>query len=598
MYRKSIYTLVAVIVLLSMVLSACAQPATPPPPAETQAPVATEAPTEPPAATEAPTEPPAATEAPTAAPAATEAPTQPPAAAFTPMKMEAPDCNYGGNMKSMESVDANTVKFTFCAPDVAFLGKVAVPSFGIMSAKQLQETGGDAAKINDNPIGTGPYIMKEWVRGDHITFEPNPNYWGTPAKNKQFILKWNKEAASRLLDLQSGNTNGISEITVDDIKTVEADANLALAPINVNNFLYLGVQNETPPFDNEKVRQGFAMAIDKQRIVDNFYAPGSVAATQFVPPGVKPGFTDGYKGNTYDPEKAKALLKEANFDFNKEYVLSYAERTRPYFPFPTKIAQDLQAQFTELGIKMKLEMEEWATYLPATRDGKKALFLLGWSEDYPDATNWYDVFLLGSSKSFGKPFPDMVELIKKAAATGDATARQADYDQVNKLYDQHVPCIVLAHGTIVQAFQKAVKNVVVGPYNENFPEMETDSGTLVYEQDGEPVSLYANDETDGNSFRATRNALYDTLYDFKFGTTETKPALAEKCVPNTDATEWTCTLRKDVKFSDGTAFTANDVVTTFGIMWDAKNPLRKGNTGAFQYWKDFFGPKTLNAPPE
>ena len=592
MFRKSFYVLGASVLLFSMILSACA-------PAATQAPTTAPKPTEAPAPTKAPAPtiaapaPATVAPAPTKAPAPTTAPTAAPA--YKGLKYEAPDCNYGGNVKALEAVDEFTVKVTLCTPDPAFLAKIAVPAFSIMDADYLAKVGGDSAKIADNPVGTGPYMVKEWVRGDHLTFVPNPTFWGEAPKNKTFILKWNKEAAARLLDLQSGNTNGIVEVTADDVPTIQADSELKLYPRNINNFLYLGVNNAMAPFDNEKVRQAFAMAIDKQRIVDNFYSPGSVAATQFVPPGVKPGFTDNYKGTTYDTVKAKQMLTEAGFDFNKEYVLSYAERTRPYFPQPTKIAQDVQAQLKEIGIKVKLDMQEWAAYLPETRDGKKALFFLGWSEDYPDATNWYDVFLLGSSKSFGAAFPDIVQLIQKAAATGDPVERQKLYDQVNVLYDQHVPNIVIAHGTTQLAFQAAVKNVVLGPYNENFQQMETTDGTLVFSQDGEPVSLDCPDETDGSSFRACLQ-IYDTLYNFKWGSADLQPALAESCVANADGTEWTCTLKKGVKFSNGASLDANDVVTSWDIMWDYKNPLRKGNTGAFQYWKDFFGPKALNQP--
>lgn len=582
-------SILSIVVLLSMVLSACTPAAT-----------ATTAPQ--PAATEAPAQP-AATEAP-AQPAATEAPAQPAAPEvkpsyaeepFAPVKVEAPDCNYGGNLKSMESVDAQTVKFTFCNPEPAFLAKVAVPAFPIMDSGYIKATGGDAAKVGEDPIGSGPYVVKEWVRGDHVTFTPNPLYWGTQPVNKEFILKWNKEAAARLLDLQAGNVSGIAEIAADDVSIIDADSNLKVYPYVSNNFLYLGIQNETPPWDNEKVRQALAMAIDKQRLVDNFYLKDSLAATQFLPPGVKPGYTEGYSGPKYDPEKAKQMLTEAGFDFNKEYTLSYAERTRPYFPYPTKIAQDLQAQLADVGIKIKLSMQEWATYLPNTREGKEELFLLGWNEDFPDATNWYDVFLLGSSKSFGKPFPDIVEGIQKAARLGDAAERQKIYDEVNKLIDQHVPTIVLAHGTQAKAFRADVKNVVIGPYNDNFKEMQTDSGTVVFSQDGEPVSLFCPDETDGNSFRACLQ-IFDTLYNFKFGTAEIQPALAEKCVANTDATEWTCTLRSGAKFSNGAAVDASDVVNSFAPSWDYKNALRKGNSGSYQYFKDFFGPKVLNEP--
>jgi ABC-type transport system substrate-binding protein len=440
-------------------------------------------------------------------------------------------------------------------------------------------------------------VVKEWVRCDHITFTPNPNYWGVKPVNNEFILRWNKEAAARLLDLQSGNINGMDNVGTDDYATVEGDANLKLYPRTFNNFLYLGVQNETPPWDNEKIRQALAMAIDKEAIVKDFYPVGARAADQFAPPGVKPGYTDGYKAPGYDPEKAKQILTDEGFDFDKEYVLSYAERTRPYFPQPTKIAQAVQAQLAEIGVKIKLNLMEWAAYLPLTREGGAELFFLGWSEDFPDATNWYDVFLTGTSKSFGKPFPDIVEQIKIGATSGDPAVRQKAYDEVNKLVDIHVPTITIANGATSLAFDAKVENVVIGAYNENFQEMETENGTLVFSQDGEPVSLDCIDETDGSSFLACRQ-IFDTLYAFKFGTTEAVPALAEVCTPNADATEYTCKIKQGVKFSNGSGLDATDVAASFIRGWNAPDALHVGNTGSFQYMKDFFGPKLLNEPAQ
>jgi peptide/nickel transport system substrate-binding protein len=570
--QRKVFALLSLVILASMILAACGTPATEVP--ATSAPVATAVPVVP-------------TEGPTAVPFVGEA-------------LNAPDCNYGGNVKSIEAVDQYTVKFSFCNPEPAFIAKIAsVEAFDIYDEGYLQETGGDAVAMNDNPVGTGVYMVQEWVRGDHITLVPNPNYFGEKAANNTFIIKWNKEAAARLLDLQAGNVSGIAEVTSDDLPTIAADPNLTLYPRKVNNFLYLGINNTKPPFDNEKVRQAFAMLINKQQIVDDFYAPGSVAATQFVPPGVKPGFTDGFVDTTYDMAKGVEMLKAEGFDFNKEYTLSYAERTRPYFPQPTKIAQAVQAQLAEAGIKVKLEMEEWATYLPATRAGEKELFFLGWSEDYPDATNWFDVFLTGTSKSFGNAFPDIVEPIQKAAQSGDPVERQKLYDEVNKLYAQHVPTIVIAHGTTNLAFLSSVGNVVLGPYNENFPQMTTADGTLVFSQDGEPVSLMCSDETDGSSFRVC-NQIFSKLYTFDWGTATPKPDLAESCTGNADATEWTCTLKQGVLFSNGATFDANDVVATFSAGLDYTNPLRKGNTGTYQYFLDLLlqSPKAINAPAE
>jgi len=191
----------------------------------------------------------------------------------------------------------------------------------------------------------------------------------------------------------------------------------------------------------------------------------------------------------------------------------------------------------------------------------------------------------------------MVDLIKQAASSADPVQRQTLYDEVNKLYAQHVPTIVLAHGTVNLAFLSSVENVVVGPYNENFPQMKTADGTLIFSQDGEPVSLFCADETDGNSFRVC-NQIFSKLYTFDWGTANPKPDLAEECVGNADATEWTCTLKQGVVFSNGATFDANDVVASFAAGMDYNNPLRMGNTGSYQYFKDFFGPKVMNQPAE
>ncbi len=143
--------------------------------------------------------------------------------------------------------------------------------------------------------------------------------------------------------------------------------------------------------------------------------------------------------------------------------------------------------------------------------------------------------------------------------------------------------VPVAHGGNGDAFKAAVKNVVIGPYNQNFPFMTTDSGQLVWLQTGEPISLWCGDETDGETINACM-PIYEPLLRFKYGTTETEPALAASYDVNADATQYTFHLRQGVKWSDGTAFTSADVFATYTAMWDAKNPNHKGNTGTFEYF--------------
>ena len=247
MKHKFAYSLMAGLMVLSMVLAACAPE---------------------PAATEAPTEPPAATEVP-----------------FEPMSVSAPDCEYGGIIKTIEAVDELTVKFTMCVPDPAFPSKIAFTSFAIQPSEYLEATGGggESSALLEKPIGTGPYKVSEWKRGDELVFVRNEDYWGEKAKSATLVFRWGSEAAQRLLELQAGTVDGIDNVGPDDFDTVRGDANLQLINRQALNIFYVGMNNTFPPFDNEMVRQAVAMGIDRQRLVDNFFPEGSEVASHFTP---------------------------------------------------------------------------------------------------------------------------------------------------------------------------------------------------------------------------------------------------------------------------------------------------------------------------
>ena len=576
--KRKLYVLLSLLVLGSVVLSACGGAA------PTEAPAApTEAP-----ATEAPS-----TEAPTEAPA-TEAPST-----FEGMMVESPDCDYGGEFKSIEAVDQHTVKFTLCYPDPAFLSKVAFAAFSIQDGDYLDEMGGDSAKMSEAPNGTGPFKVKEWVRGDHITFEANPDFWGEAPTIDTLIFRWQTEAAARLLELQSGTVDGMFLPSSDDFETIQGDSNLKLYPFETGNVFYIGMNNTIAPFDNDMVRQAVAMAINKQQIVDTYYPPGSLVAEQFVPPSFAPGFStsgDGASWYTYDPEAAKALLTEAGFPDGFDVNLSYRDVNRVYLPNVNQVAQEIQTQLGEIGINVTINKMESGPFLESAAAGNEALYLLGWGMDYPDATNFYDFHFASESARFGNEWPDLVEEIKAAGQVSDPAERQTHYDMVNALIKEHVPMIPVAHGTTANAFKADVGNVVMGPLNENFEQMTTSSGQLVWLQSAEPIMLYCADETDGETLRACEQ-VYDSLLGYAFGGVEPIPALAESWEANADATEWTFTLRQGVKFHNGADFDANDVVATYNALWDAASPNHKGNTSVFEYFTGFFG-QFLNAPPQ
>jgi ABC-type transport system substrate-binding protein len=229
------------------------------------------------------------------------------------LSMTAPDCAYGGEFKSIEAVDANTVKFSLCFPDPAFPSKVAFSVFGIQDKAFMDANNGDSVKMSDKPNGTGPYIVKAWNRGDSVVYEANPNYWGTPAKTKNLIFRWSEQSAQRLLELQAGTVNGIDNPGPDDVPTIEADTNLKLYPREGFNIFYIGFNNTIPPFDNLDVRKAISDAIDRQRIVDQYYAKGSSVAINFVPAFLKPGASPDIPWYSFDQAAAKELLTKAGY---------------------------------------------------------------------------------------------------------------------------------------------------------------------------------------------------------------------------------------------------------------------------------------------
>ncbi len=581
-----------VMVAAGMLASACTGAGTTVP--------ATSAPTQAPADTQAPAPTVAPTEAPTeAAPADTEVPPTEEAPAADLMTYAAPDCDYGGEFKSIEAVDEQTVKITLCVPDVAFPSKIAFASFAINDTAYLEETGGTGALI-DEPIGTGPYMVSEWVRGDHITLVANPTYWGEAPKTPTLIFRWSTEAAQRLLELQSGTVDGIDNIAPTDFEAVGADPNLTLIERPALNVMYVGMNNTKAPFDNELIRQAIAMGIDRQRIVDTFYPAGSEVASHFTPCSI-PGGCEGDAWYEFDVDAAKALLEQAGPEFANGFAttLTYRDVVRGYLPEPSVVAQDIQAQLkANLNIDVEIVVMESGAYIDAASNGEiGGLHLLGWGADYPDPTNFLDYhFGGGSSPQFGDHFQDIVDALIGGGTQASDAERAPFYADANNLIKQHVPMIPIVHGGSATAWKATVEGAHSSPLgNEMFAFMDTGTDTLVWMQNGEPAGLYCADESDGEALRVCLQ-VSESLLAYEVGGTAVVPALAESYDVSDDLTEWTFHLREGVTFSNGAALDANDVVLSFAAQWDYAHPLHVGRDGSFTYWPGLFGP-FLNAPP-
>ncbi len=566
--KRKLLQWAALIAVLALVLSACAAPA----PTGGAAPEA------------------AAPEA-----AATEPPAE--AGPFEPMSFVAENCDYGGQFKAIEAVDEKTVKFTLCAPDVAFPAKVAFSAFGINDADYLEAMGGGGELI-EKPNGTGPYQLGEWRRGDQMIFNRFDGYWGEAAIPASLIFRWSAESAQRLVELQAGTVDGIDNPGPDDFEVIESDPNLQLQKRSGTNIFYIGMNNTFPPFDNERVRQAFAMGIDRQRLVDNFYPPGSSVATQFMPPSIF-GYSEGMTWYDYNPDEAKKILEEEGVLPGFKTTITYRDVVRGYLPNPGVVAQDIQAQLADLGVEAEIVVMESGAFLDAADRGEiDGFHMLGWGADYPDATNFLDFhFGPGASDQFGEGFPDIWDALKEGGTKSSAEERQPWYDKANELVKQHVPMIPVAHGGNGAAFKADVEGAYASDIGaEQFAIMNPGGReAFVWMQNAEPIGLYCADETDGESLRACEQVM-QSLLAYEPGTGAVVASLASEWAANEDLTEWTFTLRDGVQFHNGATLDANDVVLSYGVQWDASHPLHVGRDGNFSYFTGLFG-AFLNAPP-
>jgi peptide/nickel transport system substrate-binding protein len=562
--KKLFYLLIALLLFGSLVLGACAP---------TPAPVEEE-----PAVVE---EEPAAVEE---------------MAAYEGMSFSAPNCDYGGKVLAVTALDEYTVQFDLCKSDPAFIAKMAFTPFAIQPSEYIAETGGGGA-ILEAPVGTGPYKLEAWNRGDSIVFTKFEDYWGEPAIADTLVFRWSTESAARMLELQSGTVDYITNITEEDIAVVEADSNLQVVPLPAPNIMYIGMTNTFEPFNQLEVRQAIAMGIDRQRIVDNFYPTGSEVASHFTPCSI-PGGCEGESWYDFDMAAAQALLAEAGFPDGFKTTIYYRDVYRDYLPRPGDVAVEIQTQLKEnLNIDADVVVMESGEFIDESNGGRlDGLYLLGWTGDYPHPTNFLDFHFSEQNPQFGDPFADIYEPLVEASQISDPNDALDLYATANNAVKTDVPTIPVVHSTAAYAALASLKGVNNPPFGSPIMRLiDPGKDTLVFMQNAEPISLYCADETDGESLSACQQIL-EALYRYNVeGRAE--PALAKECTANEDLTVWTCVLQEGIMFHDGSMLDANDVVASVGAGIDASNPYHVGNTGAFSYYS-YLWDGLMNVPEE
>jgi len=217
-------------------------------------------------------------------------------------------------VKSIEKADDSTVKITLTTKVASFLPRLAIQPNAIFPKEEIDKIGKDEFS---NPIGTGPFMMKEWVRNDHLTLDKNPNYWQMGADGKalpyldQLVFRNVPESTTQVLQVQAGSLNGSEGIPWSQIPTLEKDPKGKLLFFPQQQVYFMVIHTQRPPFDDVKVRQAMSLALDRKVFVDRATAGKAEVANAFFPksaPCWNPNST-----LPYDLDKAKQLIKESKY---------------------------------------------------------------------------------------------------------------------------------------------------------------------------------------------------------------------------------------------------------------------------------------------
>lgn len=369
-------------------------------------------------------------------------------------------------LDGIDRVDDMTVRFRLKSPNVTFATNLAMAWSGIHSAEygaQLLKAG-QAAQINNQPVGTGPYVFKSYAKDDVLRMTANPDTWGKKQQTPALIFSISREPNVRVQKLLAGECQVASAIRDVDVSAMDGRADITVMKIQALNISYLSFNMKKAPTDKREVREALDIAVDRNAIFKALFPRGD--ATQAIsafPPAI-PGYNKQLK-NEYNPERAKQLLAKAGFAKGLEIDLWALPVSRPTNPNGQLMAQLIQQDWAKIGVKANIKTYEWGEYLKRANNGEHNVYMSGWGGETGDADEFLTPNLSCAANRSGVKFcnPEFEKLIDEARATPDAKKRNALYEQAQVIFKRERPWITMAHSTVYIPVRKDVQGFIMAP---------------------------------------------------------------------------------------------------------------------------------------
>lgn len=356
----------------------------------------------------------------------------------------------------VQAPDEKTVVVNLANP-CSYFGELA--AFATLNPVQQAtvEANGDAwATSADTYISNGPFMMTEWVPGSHITFSKNPNYWNAEAiKLDKLEFELIEDSNAAYSAYTSGEVDMIKDVPTEEIPSLQGNDDFHVEPIIGTYYVSLNLQKEY--FQDARVRKALSLAIDRNYVANTLMQGTYSPASSIVGPGWLDtdgsSFAENANGGTpyidndnFDAnlEEAKKLLEEAGYPNGEGFPqIEYTTNDAGYHKV---VAEYLQQAWAAIGIDLKVNIVEWASFTPMRRNGEFDVARNGWVGDYTDPSNILELFCTTNGNNNGKyTNADFDAAIEDSRVTTDATTRSADLHKAEDTLMNDAGCIPIAY---------------------------------------------------------------------------------------------------------------------------------------------------------
>lgn len=363
---------------------------------------------------------------------------------------------------SIETPDDYTVVFKLTAPYSPFINKLTLVA--MISPAAIEKYGNEG--LITNPVGTGPYVFKEWVEGDHMTATANPDYWGTKPGVDSVTIKEVPEAGSRTAMLQTGEADFIYPMPSDQISAVEGTGDITVNATTSTIMRYVTLNTNLKELSDVKVRQAMNYAVDRNAYVQLMYAGYGAPATSVMAPSIS--YYSEQPSYDYNLEKAKSLLAEAGYPDGFKLTL-WGDNSTQEVKGMTFVKQQLE----QIGIEVEVVPMEPATvsdkiYVPL-EDAEINMWYVNWSPSSCDADGamralFYSTMCPPTSANTAYyNNPEVDDLLDQGIASADPEVLTPIYAKVQSILWNDAPWLFLGNDQNIFANKTYLSGVSVAP---------------------------------------------------------------------------------------------------------------------------------------